>query len=210
MNDTNRIRKEGCGMPDVLTDEIIRQMKKRWMRRLVGNVIKSFLFYGVTISALFLIERSEYNTLFTKESQPVWFWGAFVILLVAPIWLFGLYRLIWNGSYSGQVTNVKHIQTIEGRAIVGYDSSVSGTVDVCTVTVTSRRGLTHRLVFRGGKAVFARDYFREGDPVYHHRFSDTLVNLSGKGTARYCPCCGVSGGCDVSTCGDCRVSFIEN
>ena len=24
MNDTNRIRKEGCGMPDVLTDEIIR------------------------------------------------------------------------------------------------------------------------------------------------------------------------------------------
>ena len=196
-------------MPDVLTDEIVRQMKKRWVGKLVGTIIKSFLFYGITITALFLVEQSEYNTLFTKESQPVWFWGVFVLLLLAPIWLFGFFRLIWNGSYSGTVTNVKNIQTIEGRAIVGYDSSVSGTVDVCTVTVTSKRGLTHRLVFRGERAAFARDYFREGDQVYHHRFSDTLINLSEKSPVKYCPRCGAIGGRDEDACEDCRVSFIE-
>lgn len=59
--------------PTIITDEMIEKMKKKGIKSLVVNGVKSLLFYAILFSALFYIEGSEYNTLFTKESQPVWF-----------------------------------------------------------------------------------------------------------------------------------------
>ena len=96
--------------------EMIRKMKKKGIRKLIGSIIKSILFSGITITALFFIESSENNTLFTKETQPVWFWGVFVILLILPIWLFRLYRYALNPSFYGEVVDIKDSQTAEATS----------------------------------------------------------------------------------------------
>ncbi len=131
----------------VLTNEMIRKMKKKGIRKLIGNIIKSVLFSGITITALFFIESSENNTLFTKETQPVWFWGVFVILLIAPIWLFKLYQYVLHPSYYGEVVEIKDSKTANVNVAVGYGNRVGEVVDTCIVIVKSKAGLTQRFFF---------------------------------------------------------------
>ena len=194
---------------NVLTEEMIRKMKKKGIRKLIGSIIKSVLFSGITITALFFIESSEYNTLFTKETQPVWFWGVFVILLILPIWLFRLYRYALNPSFYGEVVDIKDSQTADVRIADGPWSRVKGVVDTCTIVVKSKLGLTHRFYFQHESAAFARKFYHIGDRVYHYVFSDIPVNLSSESETKYCPCCGNLGADFEEECSACRVPFIE-
>ncbi|MBO5511467.1 MAG: hypothetical protein J6K29_07035 [Clostridia bacterium] len=195
--------------PTIITDEMIEKMKKKGIKSLIVNGVKSLLFYAILFSALFYIEGSEYNTLFTKESQPVWFWGVFVIILTAPIWMFKLYRLILNPTYYGEVTDVKISRTVDARVLTGYDRSIKGTVDTCTVTVISKFDIEHHFTFRQEEALFAHDYFRVGDRVFHYVFSDIPVNLSNDRAAKYCPRCGTLGAECENVCAKCNIPFIQ-
>ena len=189
--------------------EMIRKMKKKGIRKLIGSIIKSILFSGITITALFFIESSENNTLFTKETQPVWFWGVFVILLILPIWLFRLYRYALNPSFYGEVVEIKDSKTANVNVAVGYGNRVSEVVDTCIVIVKSKAGLTQRFYFQRESASFARKFYRVGDRVYHYVFSDIPVNLSSESETKYCPCCGNLGADFEEECSACRVPFIE-
>lgn len=195
--------------PSILTEKMIQKMKKKGIRKLIGSIIKSVLFSGITITALFFIESSEYNTLFTKETQPVWFWGAFVILLIAPIWFFKLYQYVLHSSYYGEVVEIKDSQTATVNVAVGYGNRVTGLMDTCIVIVKSKTGLKQRFDFQRESASFARKFYRVGDQVYHYVFSDIPVNLSGESETKYCPCCGSLGADFEKECSACRVPFIE-
>ena len=163
---------------NVLTEEMIRKMKKKGIRKLIGSIIKSILFSGITITALFFIESSENNTLFTKETQPVWFWGVFVILLILPIWLFRLYRYALNPSYCGEVVEVKDGERADVRIYNGPYMRVKSVADTCTIVVKTKSGFTHRVEYQKEAATVARETYHVGDKVYHYVFSDDLINLT--------------------------------
>lgn len=74
------------------------ELKKRGLRILRKNIMKSLLFWGVSMTALFV--TGSRSKLFNMREQPVWFWGVFVILLVAPVLYFRFYRLFtWSGIF---------------------------------------------------------------------------------------------------------------
>ena len=58
-----------------LPQETAEAIRKKCRRGMVRNIIKTLIFYAVSMTILFLTERS--NDLFTREAHPVWFWGCF-------------------------------------------------------------------------------------------------------------------------------------
>ena len=86
--------------------------------------------------------------------------------------------LIWNGSYSGEVTNVKNIQTIEGRAIVGYDSRRME----LSSSLSAKWRPTSRL---GVSAVLREELFgRDFSPLIPALFIDGVISQRGNVLAK--------------------------
>lgn len=67
-----------------IPQETAQAIRKTCRRVLVRNLIKSLLFYAVSMAILFITGNS--NDLFNSKAQPVWFWGVFLILAVFPFW----------------------------------------------------------------------------------------------------------------------------
>ena len=81
-----------------LSDRTERKIEAHGRQKTVRNGVKSLLFWGVTMTALFA--TGSRSKLFNMQEQPVWFWGVFVILLAAPVLYFRFYRLFTCPEFS--------------------------------------------------------------------------------------------------------------
>ena len=94
-------------------EELFADIRKKGIRRLVGQLIKSAVFYVISIISLFLLER--YNDVFTRKTQPVVFWCVFAIIILIPILRYQFYNLIFNGSFFGEVTEIKNKRVLASK-----------------------------------------------------------------------------------------------
>ena len=115
------------------------------------NIIKSAIFYAVSIVCLFLIESS--NELLSRKDNPVVFWSIFVLVILIPIIRFRFYRLFFYCEY-GEVTEIKNKRELGAknkeneRATAMYgDITMMGTIEVCVITVRTRRGTYREYTF---------------------------------------------------------------
>ena len=190
-------------------EELFADIRKQGIRRLVGQLIKSAVFYVISIISLFLLER--YNDVFTRKTQPVVFWCVFAIIILIPILRYQFYNLFFNGSFFGEVTEIKNKRVLASKntnkeikmAMYGDISSV-GTTDACVVTVRSRRGSYHQYEFSGNiLPKFARDYYQVGDTVFHPLFAKYPYNETRKPSLPFCFYCGNIGDTPEEPCSKC-------
>ena len=191
------------------------ELKKRGLRILRKNIMKSLLFWGVSMTALFV--TGSRSKLFNMQEQPVWFWGVFVILLAAPVLYFRFYRLFTCPEFSGMViklTNKTHFggKTKDlGGFVDNMNASELGTFEVCNVTVQDAKEKSHTFSFsRNEKVKFARSYYQVGDAVYHPRFAKYPFNESRLPSHPFCLCCGYIGAAGERECPDCGVPFVPD
>lgn len=163
---------------NVVTNKKIQAMKKKGIRKLIVSITLSLLLSVVAIATLFFVEQTEGNTLFTREAQPVWFWGLFAIFLIAPLCLFKIHRLILNPSYCGEVVEVKDGERADVQIYNGPYMRAKSVADTCTIVVKTKSGFTHRVEYQKEAATVARETYHVGDKVYHYVFSDDLINLT--------------------------------
>ena len=191
------------------------ELKKRGLRILRKNIMKSLLFWGVSMTALFA--TGSRSKLFNMQEQPVWFWGVFVILLAAPILYFRLYQLVTCPAFTGTVsklTNKTHFggksQDVKGF-VDGMNYSEMGRYEICNVTVLDGKGKPHVFQFpRSEKTAFAWEYYQVGDVVSYPRFAKYPFNESRLPSHPFCLCCGYIGAAGERECPDCGVPFVPD
>ena len=191
------------------------ELKKRGLRILRKNIMKSLLFWGVSMTALFV--TGSRSKLFNMQEQPVWFWGVFVILLAAPILYFRLYQLVTCPAFTGTVsklTNKTHFggksQDVKGF-VDGMNYSEMGRYEICNVTVLDGKGKPHVFQFpRSEKTAFAWEYYQVGDVVSYPRFAKYPFNESRLPSHPFCLCCGYIGAAGERECPDCGVPFVPD
>lgn len=193
-----------------LSDRTERKIAARGRQKTVRNGVKSLLFWGVTMTALFA--TGSRSKLFNMQEQPVWFWGVFVILLAAPILYFKFYRLLTYPVFRGTVTELKnrrqYVSTDRGynsRRLINMSPE-----DTCILTVSDGKR-EYKIPFTmADKATFARENYQVGDAVYHPRFAKYPFNESRLPSHPFCLCCGYIGAAGERECPDCGVPFVPD
>ena len=198
-----------------LSDQTERRIAALGKRKLVRNGIKSLLFWGVTMTALFV--TGSRSKLFNMREQPVWFWGVFVILLAAPILYFRLYQLVTCPAFTGTVSKLTNKTHFGGKSqdVKGFvdnmNSSELGRYEVCNVTALDGKGRPHVFQFpRSEKTAFAWEYYQVGDVVSYPRFAKYPFNESRLPSHPFCLCCGYIGAAGERECPDCGVPFVPD
>ncbi len=198
-----------AGLPEATAQAI----QKRGKRLLVSRVLKCLVFYAVFMTILFVTERN--NDLFTRETQPVWFWGIFVILVLLPLWKWKLYQLITCHNCYGTVERFRSRRAI-GNEDGEYTGGLSGAglnfryIDACTMVVRSSKGWRHRFVAYNEKANVIRSNYQVGDRVFCPMFAAYPFNISRAPERPFCLCCGYVGTQDETVCPACDIPFVRN
>ena len=191
------------------------ELKKRGHRILRKNIMKSLLFWGVSMTALFA--TGSRSKLFNMQEQPVWFWGMFVILLATPILYFRLYQLVTCPAFTGTVSKLTSKTHFGGKSqdvkgfVDGMNYSEMGRYEICNVTVLDGKGRPHIFQFpRSEKTAFAWEYYQVGDVVSYPRFAKYPFNESRLPSHPFCLCCGYIGAAGERECPDCGVPFVPD
>ena len=190
-------------------EQLFSDIRKNGVRELRKKLIKSVVFYMLSITCLFWLENQ--NELFTRKVNPVAFWCIFVFILLIPIAHFQFYKLILQGSYYGEVTEIKNKRVLaakngdnESATAMYGDITMMGKIDVCVVTVRSRHGIHHEYVFfRDEMANFARETYHVGEAVFHPLFAKYPYNESHEPSRPFCLFCGEIGDLDSQRCLKC-------
>ena len=189
-------------------DQLVNSIRKSGIRELRKNIIKSAIFYAVSIVCLFLIESS--NELLSRKDNPVVFWSIFVLVILIPIIRFRFYRLFFYCEY-GEVTEIKNKRELGAknkeneRATAMYgDITMMGTIEVCVITVRTRRGTYREYTFsRDEMANFARASYQVGDTVFCPLFAKYPYNEMREPSRPFCLFCGELGEADSQVCKKC-------
>lgn len=197
---------------NLIPQETAQAIRKKCRRVLVRNLIKSLLFYAVSMAILFITGNS--NDLFNREAQPVWFWGVFLILVAFPFWKWKLYQLIVCRNLYATVEEVKSRRAV-GNEDGEYTGGLSGVglnlhyIDACTMVIRSDKGLRHRFPATNEKAGIIRSNYEKGDRVFYPMFAAYPFNMSREPERPFCLCCGYTGTADETVCPNCDVPFIK-
>lgn len=193
-----------------LSNQTERKIAARGRQKTVRNGVKSLLFWGVTMTALFV--TGSRSKLFNMREQPVWFWGVFVILLTAPVLYYKFYRLLTYPVFRGTVTErknrrqyVSNDRCYNSRRLINMSPE-----DTCILTVSDGKR-EYKIPFTmADKATFARENYQVGDAVYHPRFAKYPFNESRLPSHPFCLCCGYIGAAGEQECPDCGVPFVPD
>ena len=193
-----------------LSNQTERKIAVRGRQKTVRNGVKSLLFWGVTMTVLFV--TGSRSKLFNMREQPVWFWGVFVILLAAPILYFKVYRLLTYPAFRGTVTELKNRRQYvsndrcyNSRRLINMSPE-----DTCILTASDGKR-EYKIPFTmADKATFARENYQVGDAVYHPRFAKYPFNESRLPSHPFCLCCGYIGAAGERECPDCGVPFVPD
>lgn len=194
----------------MISDVTKLAIRRRGLITLCKQIIKSLLFYLVTLTALFVTESNNY--VFTREKQPIWFWGIFVILLLIPIIRYKFYLLPFTLGTYGHIEKIKSGNGMAPRRdrAVGIRGFWEGNMEHVVsyrITVKTNRGISLNFLFMREDAEFAMGYYREGDAVYLPPFAKYPYNLDRLPDRRFCFACGGFGMAHKDTCPLCGVPF---
>ena len=186
------------------------ELKKRGLRILRKNIMKSLLFWGVSMTALFV--TGSRSKLFNMREQPVWFWGVFVILLAAPVLYFKFYRLLTYPVFRGTVTELKNRrQYVSNDRCYNSRRLINMSPEDTCILIVSDGKREYKIPFTmADKATFARENYQVGDAVYHPRFAKYPFNESRLPSHPFCLCCGYIGAAGERECPDCGVPFVPD
>ena len=193
-----------------LSDLTERKIAARGRQKTVRNGVKSLLFWGVTMTALFA--TGSRSKLFNMQEQPIWFWGVFVILLAAPVLYFKFYRLLTYPVFRGTVTELKNRRQYVSNDR-GYNSRrlINMSPEDTCILIVSDGKREYKIPFTmADKAMFARENYQVGDAVYHPRFAKYPFNESRLPAHPFCLCCGYIGAAGERECPDCGVPFVPD
>ena len=193
-----------------LSDRTERKIAAHGRQKTVRNGVKSLLFWGVTMTALFA--TGSRSKLFNMREQPVWFWGVFVILLAAPVLYFKFYRLLTYPVFRGTVTELKNRRQYVSNDR-GYNSRrlINMSPEDTCILIVSDGKREYKIPFTmADKAMFARENYQVGDAVYHPRFAKYPFNESRLPSHPFCLCCGYIGAAGERECPDCGVPFVPD
>ena len=193
-----------------LSDLTERKIAARGRQKTVRNGVKSLLFGGVTMTALFA--TGSRSKLFNMQEQPVWFWGVFVILLAAPILYFKFYRLLTYPVFRGTVTELKNRrQYVSNDRCYNSRRLINMSPEDTCILIVSDGKREYKIPFTmADKAMFARENYQVGDVVYHPRFAKYPFNESRLPSHPFCLCCGYIGAAGARECPDCGVPFVPD
>ena len=201
-------------MPEYFTPQIKKSVNKCGIKDLIKNIIKSIIFYLLSYSALFFSEQR--NDIFTRETQPFWFWIVFIVIMFMPIYIFGFHKLILCPSFYGTVINVENTHILDGKksdspkVIFPSDNQHTGEVDVCIITVKSNIGAKYKFFFKRENTMLAREYYSVGDAVYHNVFTKYPINCFKAPPKKFCVRCGDLCADFESDCPHCRIPLVNN
>ena len=193
-----------------LSNQTERKIAARGRQKTVRNGVKSLLFWGVTMTALFA--TGSRSKLFNMQEQPVWFWGVFVILLAAPVLYYKFYRLLTYPAFRGTVTELKNRRQYVSNDR-GYNSRrlINMSPEDTCILIVSDGKREYKIPFTmADKATFARENYQVGDAVYHPRFAKYPFNESRLPSHPFCLCCGYIGATGERECPDCGVPFVPD
>ena len=193
-----------------LPNPILHEINRRGHRLLRKNIIKSLIFWGVTMTVLFV--TGSRSKLFNMQEQPIWFWGVFAILLAAPILHFKFYCLLTYPVFRGTVTELKNRRQYVSDDR-GYNSRRlihMSPEDTCILIVSAGKRAYKIPFIKAEKATFARENYQIGDAVYHPRFAKYPFNESRLPSHPFCLCCGYIGAAGERDCPDCGVPFVPD
>lgn len=193
-----------------LSNQTERKIAARGRQKTVRNEVKSLLFWGVSMTALFV--TGSRSKLFNMQEQPVWFWGVFVILLAAPILYFKFYRLLTYPVFRGTVTELKNRRQYVSNDR-GYNSRrlINMSPEDTCILIVSDGKREYKIPFTmADKATFARENYQVGDAVYHPHFAKYPFNESRLPAHPFCLCCGYIGAAGERECPDCGVPFVPD
>ena len=193
-----------------LSNQTERKIAACGRQKTVRNGVKSLLFWGVTMTALFV--TGSRSKLFNMREQPVWFWGVFVILLAAPVLYYKFYHLLTYPVFRGTVTELKNRRQYvsndrcyNSRRLINMSPE-----DTCILTASDGKR-EYKIPFTmADKATFARENYQVGDAVYHPRFAKYPFNESRLPSHPFCLCCGYIGATGERECPDCGVPFVPD
>ena len=197
-----------------LSDTAICSIRKKGISKLCKQIIKSLLFYAVSLTLLFVVSRT--NAVFTMEESPVTFWIIFGVLILLPLIRYGFYKLPFKMNMKGQVIEIKNdrrMAPIEKKsnyyAPGGALRTALTNVDACDIVVRSHHGLSFTYTFLRNEAAVARGYYVVGDEVMLPPWANFPVVISREIKCPVCPWCGCPGADMTAECEECGVIFID-
>lgn len=195
-----------------LPEATLKAIRKHGIRKLTRQIIKSLLFWAISMTVLFV--TGSQNDLFNPTAHPIWFWGVFLILIAFPFWKWKLYQLFVCRKLYATVEGFKNRRTI-GNEDGEYTGGLSGVglnlhyIDFCAMFIRSDKGLRHRFTAANEKAGFIRSIYEKGDRVFYPMFAAYPINLSRSPSRPFCVCCGYIGTEEEEVCPDCGVPFVK-
>ncbi len=197
-----------------LSDAAICSIRKKGISKLCRQIIKSLLFYAVSLVLLLVASRT--NDVFTMEKSPVTFWIIFSVLILFPPIRYGFYKLPFKMNVRGEVVEIKNdrrMAPIEKKsnyyAPGGALRTMLTNVDACDIVVRSQRGLPFTYTFLRDEAAVARGYYAVGDKVMLPPWANFPVVVSREVKCPICPWCGYPGADTTAECGECGVIFTD-
>ncbi len=197
-----------------LSDTAICSIRKKGISKLCRQIIKSLLFYAVSLSLLFVVSHT--NDVFTMEVTPLAFWIVFSVLILIPLIRYEFYKLPFKMNMKGQVIEIKNdrrMAPIEKKsnyyAPGGALRTMLTNVDACDIVVRSHRGLPFTYTFLRDEAAVARGYYAVGDEVMLPPWANFPVVVSREIKCPLCPWCGCPGADTTAECEECGMIFTD-
>ena len=196
-------------LPDITRQAI----NKKGIQKLIKQGIKALIFYGITMTFLWLSEDFRGNPI--REAQPNVFWVVFSVLLILPVLYFKFYRFLLRPTFYAKVTKLENDSRLGGRKgdIRGFIARghfvEMGRIDICFVTVETNRGKQYKFTYPREKAAFARNYYQVGDDVFCPALANYPFNENRTPEKPFCLCCGEIATVDETECSKCKVPLIQ-
>ncbi len=87
---------------DTSSYAVLKQRLNQYGRRVyIKNTFKAIAFYTIALTVLYAIDSS--SELLNRQTQPIWIWSLFGLILAFPIWRWKFYRLVTHRSYYGVI-----------------------------------------------------------------------------------------------------------
>ncbi len=199
------MKKRKSPVPTNLSSDVIESVRRHGLRKCGKDIIKSVLFWGIGLGALFA--TSAQTPFFTPASEPFWF--ALVILLITaiPIVWWRPYRILTVRDFRGTVVSYRNKRGVEPSEStargVNVHPRLMNTVDVYIIKVQDARGRKRTFTFKRENAAFGRVYNQKGDLLYVPRFSEIPFNESRPLPRPMCLWCGSIGASNEDRCTTC-------
>ena len=135
-------------LPDITRQAI----NKKGIQKLIKQGIKALIFYGITMTFLWLSEDFRGNPI--HEAQPNVFWVVFSVLLILPVLYFKFYRFLLRPTFYAKVTKLENDSRLGGRKgdIRGFIARghfvEMGRIDICFDTQRQMRSIMERFMQR--------------------------------------------------------------